>query len=239
MDVLSKYIAHAGVCSRRKAADLIKEGQVTVNGAIMYDPGYRVAPQDHIKVDKKIVRQEHKVYILLNKPRNCVTTVSDERGRNTVLDLLEGAPRVRLYPVGRLDRATTGLLVLTNDGDLAQRLSHPRYQVSKVYYATLTKPLTDTDLHKIKEGIILEDGAIKVDDIAYVDGRQSMVVKIALHSGQNRIVRRIFEHLGYDIKRLDRVGYAGLTKKDLLCGRWRFLTAREVVILKRHGSITS
>ena len=183
--VLSKYLAHSGVSSRRKAAELIKQGDVSVNGRMMDDPGYRVNPNDRIQVNNSSVKHEEKVYILMNKPRDYVTTVSDEKGRKTVLDLLKGAIRARLYPVGRLDRNTTGLLLLTNDGELAQRLSHPSHEVQKVYQVTLDNELADSDYQKIAQGLMLEDGRIKVDDISFVPGA-SNVVTIKLHSGKKR-----------------------------------------------------
>jgi 23S rRNA pseudouridine2605 synthase len=234
MDVLSKFLAHAGVCSRRKAGDLIKQGQVTVNGRLIDDPSYRVQPKDVVETQGRIIHEESKVYIVLNKPRDCITTVSDEKGRNTVLDVLIGAPRVRLYPVGRLDRSTTGLLVMTNDGEFANVLAHPRNEVSKVYQVTLNAALTQHDLSTIREGVILEDGEIIVDDIDYVPGKRKVVL-VQLHSGKNRIIRRIFEHLGYEVTALDRIAFGGLTKKGLLCGQWRYLSDGEIKMLKQSS----
>src|SRR5579885_141432 len=231
MFTLNTFLAHAGVCSRRSAVTLIKEGAVTVNDKVTKDPSYRVKPGDVVKVHEKVIRQEEKVYILLNKPKGYITTASDEKDRKTVLDLLVGAPQVRLYPVGRLDRNTTGLLVLTNDGELANLLSHPKYEVSKIYLVTLSKGITSSDVEKIAQGIELEDGFIKIDEVDVAPQTKNCVVGIVLHSGKNRIVRRIFEHLGYEIKKLDRVGYAGLTKKGLPVGQWRYLTTQEVAAL--------
>jgi 23S rRNA pseudouridine2605 synthase len=226
--VLNKYIAHAGICSRRKAVDLIKEGLVTVKGVIVKDPSYDVTPDDAVKVNGKMIRQESKVYILLNKPNGYITTVSDERGRKTVMDLIESAPQVRIYPVGRLDRATTGLLVMTNDGELMERLAHPRYEVEKVYHAVLDKDLVHEDMLKISRGVVLMDGKVKVDAINYIPEQGKRYIRISIHSGKNRIIRRIFEHFGYKVVTLDRVNYAGLTKKGLPVGRWRYLTYDEV-----------
>jgi len=232
---LNTYLAHAGLASRRKAADLVASGVVRVNEQIVRDPGYRVKPEDVITVSGKNVMPEDHVYILLNKPKDYVTTVSDERGRKTVMDLVQDAIPVRLYPIGRLDRTTTGLLLLTNDGLFAQKLAHPRYEVEKVYTVTLDGNLTSADMQAIMRGIQLDDGLIKVDDIAYT-GTTKKEVTLALHSGKYRIVRRIFEHLGYDVKKLDRVGYAGLTKKRLAVGYWRYLTKSEVAALKNMES---
>jgi 23S rRNA pseudouridine2605 synthase len=237
---LNKYISNAGICSRRKADEFIKEGLVKVNNEIVYEMGHKVKPGDVVHFRDKVVVSEPKFYVLLNKPKDFITTTSDEKGRRTVLDLIKNAaPGVRMYPVGRLDRNTTGLLLLTNDGELAQRLSHPSSNVIKVYQAELDKPITAIDLDKIREGITLEDGVALVDevDITYppVDAR---FVGIAIHIGKNRIVRRIFEHLGYDVKRLDRVSYAGLTKKDLPRGHWRHLTEKEVIFLKHMNAGT-
>lgn len=229
--VLNKYIAHAGICSRRKAVDLIKEGLVTVKGVTIKDPSYDVTPDDVVKVRGKVIRQESKVYILLNKPNGYVTTVSDERGRKTVMDLIGTAPDVRIYPVGRLDRATTGLLVMTNDGEFMERLAHPRYEVEKIYHAVLDKELIHEDLQKISRGVRLLDGKVKVDAISYIPDKDKRHIRISIHSGKNRIIRRIFEHFGYIVKALDRVNYAGLTKKGLTVGRWRYLTSDEVTQL--------
>lgn len=229
---LNKYIANAGICSRREADELIKSGVVSVNGKIITEMGYKVKPEDVVRYNNETLKKERMVYVLLNKPKDYITTADDPSGRKTVLELLQGAGRERIYPVGRLDRATTGVLLLTNDGELTKRLTHPRYGVQKIYHVELDKNVKPSDLEKIKEGIELEDGLIKADDVAYVgDGQNRTQVGIELHSGRNRIVRRIFEHLGYNVRKLDRVVFAGLTKKDLPRGRWRHLSEKEVGML--------
>lgn len=230
---LNKYIAHAGVCSRRKAVELIKEGGVKVNGRVMKEPGYKVLEADVVKVHNKVVAAEKKIYILLNKPKGCVTTVSDDKGRDTVLDLLGSSIAQRLYPVGRLDVNTTGLLVLTNDGDLAQKLSHPKYEIEKVYQVEVSRALTDTDRALIQKGIRLYDGPVKVDSISKPVGVKLNQVRVSLHSGKYRIVRRLFEALGYFVNELDRVKYAGMSKKGLQTGKWRFLTSKEIAKLQK------
>jgi 23S rRNA pseudouridine2605 synthase len=230
---LNKYIAHGGICSRRDAAILVKEGKVTVNGTAATDPGMKIEPTDVVKVsNKKIIPSKNFVYILLNKPKDYITTSEDPQGRKTVLDLVRSATDERVYPVGRLDRNTSGVLLLTNDGDLAQKLSHPSHEVKKLYEVKLDRALTKGDLDKIASGITLEDGFVAPDVIAYADAKDKSVIGIEIHSGRNRIVRRIFEHLKYDVKGLDRVMFAGLTKKDVQRGRWRFLKEKEVRILK-------
>lgn len=228
---LNTYLAHAGVCSRRKAADLVTSGIVMVNRVVVSDPGYRVQPNDVVTVSGEGIMPEEHVYILLNKPKDYVTTVSDERGRRTVMDLVSDAVRARLYPIGRLDRTTTGLLLMTNDGDFAQKLGHPRYEVQKTYTVILDRSLSLGDMQKIIRGLELEDGLVQVDDIAYT-GTTKKEVTVVLHSGKNRVVRRVFEHLGYDVRKLDRIAYAGLTKKKLPLGMWRYLTQSEVSALK-------
>lgn len=237
---LNKYISNSGVCSRRKADEFIKEGFVKVNGQEVYEMGYKVQPGDVVHFKGERVVSESKYYVLLNKPKDFITTTSDELGRKTVLQLVKtAAPNARVYPVGRLDRNTTGLLLLTNDGDLAQKLSHPSSGVLKVYQAELNKPITQADLQKIREGIMLEDGVAELDEVdithPQVDAR---FVGVAIHIGKNRIVRRIFEHLGYDVVRLDRVSYAGLTKKDLPRGKWRYLSEKELILLKHMNAGT-
>lgn len=230
---LNKFIAHSGVCSRRDAAQLVKEGKVKVNGKVMTEPGYKVQKSDTITVDgKKVERQEKLVYILMNKPKDFLTTAEDDKGRKTVLDIVKNYVTERVYPVGRLDRNTTGVLLLTNDGDLAQQLSHPKFEIKKVYEAKLDKPVTKADLDKLMNGITLEDGFIAADAVAYPDPSDKTTVGIELHSGRNRIVRRMFEHLGYDVKHLDRVVFANLTKKNVERGKWRFLNDKEVRLLK-------
>ncbi len=230
---LNKYIAHGGVCSRRDAVDLIKGGKVKVNGELVLEPGHKVALSDTVVVaGKKIAPVQDFVYILLNKPKDYITTTDDPQQRKTVLDLLKGAPSTRIYPVGRLDRNTSGVLLLTNDGDLSQMLTHPSNEVKKVYAVTLDKPLTKAHFDAIIKGVPLEDGMAHVDVLAFPDAKDLTQVGVELHSGRNRIVRRIFEHFGYDVKALDRVVFAGLTKKNVNRGKWRFLTEKEVRDLK-------
>lgn len=228
---LNKYIANAGICSRREADTLISAGLVSVNGKIITELGVRVMPGDEVKFNDERVNPEKKIYILLNKPKDYVTTLDDPQGRKTVMDLIKGACGERVYPVGRLDRNTTGLLLLTNDGELTKKLTHPKYNKKKIYHVVLDSPVNVEDLQKIAEGFELEDGFIAADKIDYVSGTLDEV-GIELHSGRNRIVRRIFEHLGYNIKRLDRVYFAGLTKLNLPRGKWRFLSEKEVIRLK-------
>lgn len=230
---LNKYIANAGICSRREADELIKAGAVSVNGKIITEMGYKISPTDIINYGGQTLRREKMVYVLLNKPKDYITTADDPEGRKTVLHLVRDACRERIYPVGRLDRATSGVLLFTNDGDLTKKLTHPKHGVKKIYHVGLDKPLAKSDFQKIEEGIELEDGFIKADEVSYVgEGNDKKEIGIVIHSGKNRIIRRIFEHLGYDVKKLDRVVFAGLTKKDLPRGRWRFLTEQEVSILK-------
>lgn len=230
---LNKFIAHSGVCSRRDAAELVKSGKVKVNGQLVTEPGFKVRDTDDIKVNgKKVVLQKNMVYILLNKPKDYITTTSDPQGRQTVLQLIKSATTERVYPIGRLDRNTTGVLLLTNDGDLAQKLSHPSYEIKKIYEVRLDKPLAKKDFEAIVKGITLEDGSVTPDSLAYADAKDKSIIGIEIHSGKNRIVRRIFEHLGYDVKNLDRVLYANLTKKNVERGKWRFLTEKEVRLLK-------
>jgi 23S rRNA pseudouridine2605 synthase len=234
---LNKYIAHGGICSRRDAAELIRQGKVTVNGKPVNEPGTKVMPTDLVKVnDKKVTISRNFVYILLNKPKDYITTTDDPQGRRTVLDLIRAATTERVYPVGRLDRNTSGVLLLTNDGDLSQKLAHPSHEIKKVYHVTLDKALTKTDFDSIINGVTLEDGLAHVDVMAYADARDKAQIGLEIHSGRNRIVRRIFEHLGYDVRGLDRVMYAGLTKKNVQRGKWRFLNEREIRILKYLNS---
>jgi 23S rRNA pseudouridine2605 synthase len=230
---LNKYLSNAGICSRREADKFIAAGVVTVNGKIVTELGHKVSPSDKVQFGGNKVHKEKTVYILMNKPKGYITTCDDPNERDTVMDLIKEIPE-RVYPVGRLDRNTSGLLLLTNDGELAKILMHPKYQIPKVYHVELDKPLRADDMEKIREGFELEDGFIKPDDIAYVDGAASKKeVGIEIHSGRNRIVRRIFESLGYIVMKLDRVFYAGLTKKTLSRGKWRFLAENEVRMLKR------
>lgn len=230
---LNKYIANAGICSRREADDLISSGVVQVNGKTIVEMGYRVKPTDIIKYGGQTLKKERLVYLILNKPKDYITTADDPQKRRTVLELIQGACKERVYPVGRLDRATTGLLMFTNDGDLTKKLTHPKFGVRKIYHVELDKPLKRVDLDKIAEGLELEDGPIKVDEISYVaNGIDKTQVGIEIHSGKNRIVRRIFEHMGYNVRKLDRVMFGSLTKKDLSRGRWRLLSDSEVGMLK-------
>ncbi|MBS1741776.1 MAG: rRNA pseudouridine synthase [Bacteroidetes bacterium] len=230
---LNKYLAHCGVCSRRDAVALIAEGKVKINGKVATEPGYKVQPSDEIMFNnKKLFITKNLVYILLNKPKDYITTTDDPQGRKTVLQLIEKATNERVYPIGRLDRNTSGVLLLTNDGDLTQKLSHPSYEVKKIYEVKLDKVLTKGDFEKIINGLVLEDGPVKVDSLAYADSKDRSVIGIEIHSGRNRIVRRIFEHLGYDVKGLDRVMYAGLTKKNVERSKWRYLSEKEIRLLK-------
>jgi len=230
---LNKYLAHCGVTSRRDAVPLIQEGKVKVNGKVIKEPGCKVAETDEIIFNgKKLFITKNLVYILLNKPKDYITTTDDPQGRKTVLQLVKNATQERIYPIGRLDRNTSGVLLLTNDGELTQKLSHPSYQISKIYEVKLDKPLNKGDFDKIMHGMVLEDGAVQVDSLAYADARDKSVIGIEIHSGKNRIVRRIFEHFGYDVKGLDRVMYANLTKKNVERGKWRYLSEKEVRLLK-------
>lgn len=236
---LNKYIAHSGICSRRDAAELVKKGEVKVNEKVVTEPGTKVSPGDTVSVKgKRITISKNLVYILLNKPKDYITTLDDPEGRKTVLDLIKRATPERVFPVGRLDRNTSGVLLLTNDGDLAQTLSHPKHQIKKIYEVRLDKPLTKADFEKIMAGINLEDGFIAPDALGYTDARDKSIIGMEIHSGRNRIVRRIFEHLGYDVKNLDRVMYAGLTKKNVQRGKWRFLTEKEIRILNHFNPQT-
>ncbi|MGB5355709.1 MAG: pseudouridine synthase [Eudoraea sp.] len=228
---LNRYVANSGVCSRRDADTYIAAGNVTVNGKTITEMGHKVKRSDIVKFDGRLLNPQKKEYVLLNKPKNFITTTSDERGRRTVMELISKASKSRLLPVGRLDRNTTGLLLFTNDGDLAKKLTHPKHGVRKIYHVELNKSLRAEDLKKIKEGLILDDGPLKVDEVSYITGSPKKEVGIEIHSGKNRIVRRIFEHLDYDVIKLDRVIFAGLTKKDLPRGHWRHLTKQEVINL--------
>ena len=230
---LNKYIAHAGTCGRREAAELVKSGHIPVNGDTVLEPGYKVQYKDVVRLKGKVLQlQVTPVYILLNKPKDYICTASDPEGRKTVLDIIKNATTQRMFPVGRLDRNTTGVLILTNDGDLAQKLTHPSYEIKKIYEVTLDKPVTKADLETIATGIELEDGFIAADAVSYLSNTSKNVIGIEIHSGRNRIVRRIFEHLGYDVRHLDRVMFANLTKKNVDRGKWRFLAEKEVRTLK-------
>ena len=229
---LNKYIANAGVCSRRKADELIESGAVMVNDELVKELGYKVKDTDKITFQGKVLKRQKLTYILLNKPKDYITTLDDPMERRTVMELIKSTTNERVYPVGRLDRNTTGLLLMTNDGDLADVLSHPRNKVKKLYEVELDKSLSPSDFDKIKKGVELEDGEAEVDELSYVEGKSKKHIGIGIHIGRNRIVRRIFESLGYTIVRLDRVIYAGLTKLDLSRGRCRFLTQEEIIHLK-------
>ncbi|HPB56971.1 MAG TPA: pseudouridine synthase [Bacteroidales bacterium] len=228
---LNKYIANAGVCSRREADVLIQTGAVTVNGVVVTELGTKVLPTDEVRFGDRILQREKPVYLLLNKPKDYITTMEDDRDRKHVMQLVRGACKERIYPVGRLDRNTTGLLLFTNDGELTKKLTHPKHVVQKTYYVELNRNLSFADFEQIVQGLELEDGVVKVDEISYVDDNKR-AIGITIHSGRNRIVRRIFEHLGYEVIKLDRVVFAGLTKKDLPRGKWRWLTEAEINILK-------
>src|SRR5687767_9755055 len=230
---LNKYISHAGISGRREAAEIVKKGIVKVNGKIVTEPGHKISPKDEVVVNgKKILLSKNLVYILLNKPKDFITTTDDPQGRKTVLDLIRRATTERVYPVGRLDRNTSGVLLITNDGELSQKLTHPSNEIKKIYAVTLDKPLEKKDFEQVLKGVVLEDGPAMVDTLAYADNRDKSQLGIEIHSGRNRIVRRIFEQLGYDVKTLDRVMFAGLTKKNVERGKWRFLTEKEVRELK-------
>jgi 23S rRNA pseudouridine2605 synthase len=230
---LNKFISNSGVCSRREADELIKMGLISVNGKTITELGYKVNPGDEVRYESKILKAEKPVYILLNKPKGFLTTTKDPQERNTVMHLIANAVKERVYPVGRLDRNTTGLLLLTNDGELAEKLMHPSYNVKKIYKVELDRPLTKADAQQILEGVQLEEGKAIVDDLAIISD-DKRTVGIEIHIGWNRVVRRIFEALNYDVVKLDRSVYAGLDKKDLGRGEWRFLTREELVRLKHY-----
>jgi 23S rRNA pseudouridine2605 synthase len=230
---LNRYIANAGICSRRKADELIEAGVISVNGEVISELGFKVNPEkDLVRYNGETLKREKMIYVLLNKPKDYITTTDDPQERRTVMQLVEKASRERIYPVGRLDRNTTGLLLMTNDGDLAEKLSHPRNNITKIYQVELNKNLSQGDFNKIEYGLELEDGIIKPDALSYVQGASKKEIGIQIHTGKNRIVRRIFEHLGYEVVKLDRVVYGSLTKKDLPRGRWRYLEEKEIIQLK-------
>lgn len=231
---LNKYLSNAGICSRREADDLIKSGAVRVNDKVITEMGFKVGPNDVINYDGATLKRESKVYVLLNKPKDYITTTDDPRERHTVMELVADACKERLYPVGRLDRNTTGLLLFTNDGEIAAKLTHPKFGIKKVYNVVLNRNLRTEDFRQLIDGIELEDGPVKPDDISFIDGAKNEI-GIEIHSGKNRIVRRMFEHLGYEVVKLDRTRFAGLTKKDLPRGKWRFLTQKEISYLKMIG----
>lgn len=229
---LNRYIASTGLCSRRQADVFIKSGLITVNNKVITELGTRIYQKDIVKYNGERIKEEKRIYILLNKPKDYITTVEDPHASKTVLDLVRHACKERVYPVGRLDRTTTGVLLITNDGDLTKRLTHPKFNKLKIYQVTLNKGLKPGDLEQISKGVTLEDGFIKADSISYVSPADKKIVGVEIHSGRNRIVRRIFEHLNYRIIKLDRVYFAGLTKKGLSRGQWRFLTEKEISMLK-------
>jgi 23S rRNA pseudouridine2605 synthase len=234
---LNKYIANAGISSRRDADELIKAGTVSVNGRVVTELGTKVKPTDEIRYGGEKIKSERKVYILMNKPKDYVTTVEDPHARKTVMQLLGNQIKERVYPVGRLDRSTTGVLLFTNDGDLAKRLMHPSFKKKKIYHVYLDKALKTTDFQTLMDGIQLEDGPIAADAMSYVSQEDKKQVGLEIHSGRNRIVRRMFEHLGYTVERLDRVYFAGMTKKQLGRGKWRYLTNKEIAKLKMDAFV--
>ena len=229
---LNKYIANSGICSRREADTYIKAGNASVNGKIITEMGYKVKLDDEVRFDGALINPESKRYVLLNKPKNYITTMDDERGRSTVMELVRTASKERIYPVGRLDRNTTGLLLFTNDGEMAKKLTHPKHVIKKLYHASLDKKLALKDLQKISENFMLEDKMVFVDSISYIENQSKNEIGIEIHSGRNRIVRKIFEHFGYKVVKLDRVIFAELTKKNLSRGHWRHLTQQEINNLK-------
>ncbi len=230
---LNKYMANSGLCSRREADKLILTGSVTVNGRKVTELGTKITPGDEVKFKGRKLIPEKNVYILMNKPKDVITSTEDPQGRKTIFSIIRSKPDERIYPVGRLDRMTTGVLLLTNDGDLTKKLTHPKYQKKKIYQVSLNKNLNRKDMEKIAEGITLDDGLIQSDSISYVDPDDKREIGIEIHSGRNRIIRRIFESLDYRVEKLDRVYFAGLTKKGLTRGKWRYLSDKEISVLKR------
>ncbi len=231
---LNKYLADAGICSRREADVLIASGTVMINGKTVTELGTKVSPTDKVQYGGETLRREKLRYLLLNKPKGFITTSDDPQNRRTVMQLVDKACDERIYPVGRLDRNTTGLLLFTNDGDLAKKLTHPKHNVKKIYHVVLDKSMAKKDMIQMVDGITLDDGFIQADKVSYVaEGNDKKQIGVELHSGRNRIIRRIFEHLGYTVVKLDRVFFAGLTKKDLLRGKWRLLSPKEVGMLMR------
>lgn len=229
---LNKYIASTGLCSRREADKIISEGLISVNGNIVTEMGTKIKPTDDIRYNGERLKTERLVYIIMNKPKDYITTLRDPHAKHTVIDLLQNKCKERVFPVGRLDRNTTGVLLLTNDGDLAKKLTHPSYHRLKIYHVTLNKNLVKAHADKILKGLELDDGFIQADALSYIDANDKRQIGLEIHSGRNRIVRRIFENLGYDVIKLDRVYFAGLTKKGLARGRWRFLDDKEINMLK-------
>lgn len=231
---LNRFLANAGLASRREADELIAAGLVEINGKVVQEMGYKVKPNDRVKFNGSIVKREKKVYYVLNKPKGFITTTNDPKARKTVMELMSTAGPERIYPVGRLDRQTTGVLLFTNDGDFAKKLTHPSHGVRKIYDVTLDKNLTLAHFHAIQDGFELSDGPIKVDEISFVEGKARNHVGVVLHSGRNRIVRRIFEHFGYQVSKLDRTSFGGITKKNLRRGHWRRLDDQEVALLQMN-----
>ena len=229
---LNKFISNSGICSRREADTYIEHGSVTVNGKLVTEMGYKVKSGDEVRFDGSLISPEKKRYVLLNKPKNYITTMDDDRGRKTVMDLVQNATEERIYPVGRLDRMTTGLLLFTNDGDLAKKLTHPKHHIRKLYHASLDRKLDLKDLERLRGDVIIEGRKVFIDAVSYVEGQNRTEVGIEIHSGRNRIVRKIFEHVGYKVTKLDRVIFAELTKKNLPRGRWRELTKQEIINLQ-------
>ena len=229
---LNKYIANSGICSRREADTYIEAGSATVNGKVITEMGYKVKPTDEVRFDGALINPETKRYLLLNKPKNYITTMDDERGRDTVMSLVANAAKERIYPVGRLDRQTTGLLLFTNDGEMAKKLTHPKHNIKKLYHASLDKKLDLKDLKKISENFMLEGKMVFVDAISYIENQPKTEIGIEIHSGRNRIVRKIFAHFGYKVIKLDRVLFSELTKKNLPRGKWRHLSQQEINNLK-------
>ncbi len=231
---LNRFIANSGICSRREADKLIASGEVTVNGEVVTELGAKVSKSDDVKYQGKALNPEKKVYLLLNKPRGFVTTLDDPHAEHTVMELISSACDERIYPVGRLDKETSGVLLFTNDGDLAKKLTHPSYEKKKIYHVFLNVDFEEAHMEQVRNGIELEDGFIKADEISYVDPADKKQIGIEIHSGRNRIVRRIFGHFDYKVARLDRVYFAGLTKKALPRGKWRFLNEKEIAFLKMN-----
>ncbi|PIB37032.1 pseudouridine synthase [Reichenbachiella sp. 5M10] len=228
---INKYISNSGICSRRDADKLIQEGRIQINGTVVTELGMKVEQKDEVKFNGKVISPQNFVYVLLNKPKDYISTMEDPENRKTVMDLVKTACDERIYPVGRLDRNTTGLLLLTNDGELSQKMTHPSYKIKKIYQAELDKPLTSNHFEEIANGFTLDDGPVTVSDIAILDTTKKNI-GLQIHIGRNRIVRRIFENFGYEVEKLDRTMYGSLTKKDLPRGKWRFLTDKEIILLK-------
>ncbi len=230
---LNRYVANSGICSRREADELIAKGLVTVNGKVIKEMGHKVAKKDIVTYEGRTILPEPFVYVIMNKPKDFLTTTDDEQGRKTVMDLIGDKVKERIFPIGRLDRNTTGVLLFTNDGEVTQALTHPSFEIKKVYHVELDKRVAESDIDKLVEGIILEDGEVHADAAAYVENEDKKHIGIEIHNGRNRIVRRMFEHLGYEVEKLDRVSFGIFSKKDLPRGKWRHLTASEVGFLMK------